>query len=133
MRIGTWNLEGRWDDQTRRFLEDLACDVLLLTEVRRDVVLASMSGHLSAAEMTLGRSARSGHGSGRPTDALDASPQRVERDQLGRGAPGRDLSSEQLAGQRAERDAPHAVPAGDEDPRFGGRSDEWEPVGGARA
>lgn len=56
MRIGTWNLEGRWDDRTRRFLDGLACDVLLLTEVRREVVLARMSGHHSAAEMTPGRS-----------------------------------------------------------------------------
>lgn len=33
MRIGTWNLAGRWSPAHRALLEDAACDVWLLTEV----------------------------------------------------------------------------------------------------
>ena len=33
MRIGTWNLAGRWSSGHRGFLEEMRCDVLLLTEV----------------------------------------------------------------------------------------------------
>lgn len=33
MRIGTWNLDGRWSPRHRRLLEDADCDVWLLTEV----------------------------------------------------------------------------------------------------
>ena len=33
MRIGTWNLAGRWSPGNRRLLEDAGCDVWLLTEV----------------------------------------------------------------------------------------------------
>lgn len=33
MRIGTWNLAGRWSARHRALLEDAACDVWLLTEV----------------------------------------------------------------------------------------------------
>ena len=39
MRIGTWNLGGRWGDQHRAFLRRRDCDVWLLTEVRTDVQL----------------------------------------------------------------------------------------------
>jgi len=31
MRIGTWNLDARWSNQRREFLEGLECEVLLLT------------------------------------------------------------------------------------------------------
>lgn len=34
VRIGTWNLEGRWSPGHAAFLVDLDCDVLLLTEVQ---------------------------------------------------------------------------------------------------
>ena len=33
IRVGTWNLAGRWSAGHQRFLEDAACDVWLLTEV----------------------------------------------------------------------------------------------------
>lgn len=33
MRIGTWNLAGRWSPHHQRLLEDAECDVWLLTEV----------------------------------------------------------------------------------------------------
>lgn len=33
MRIGTWNLAGRWDARHRTLLETMDCDALLLTEV----------------------------------------------------------------------------------------------------
>ncbi|WP_457187138.1 endonuclease/exonuclease/phosphatase family protein [Nocardioides sp. P5_E3] len=33
MRIGTWNLAGRWSDEHRRLMLDADCDVWLLTEV----------------------------------------------------------------------------------------------------
>ena len=33
MRIGTWNLDGRWSAKHLQFLEKEACDVWLLTEV----------------------------------------------------------------------------------------------------
>jgi hypothetical protein len=34
MRIGTWNLAGRWDARHERLMRDQACDVWLVTEVR---------------------------------------------------------------------------------------------------
>ncbi len=49
MRIGTWNLEGRWDSRHRDLLERSDCDVWLLTEVREDVALVGYVGHFSAA------------------------------------------------------------------------------------
>lgn len=33
MRIGTWNLAGRWDARHLDLLETMDCDVLLLTDV----------------------------------------------------------------------------------------------------
>lgn len=56
VRIGTWNLDGRWSDDHRGFLESLQCDVLLLTEVPDRVELAGMSGHVTVGEMAPGRS-----------------------------------------------------------------------------
>jgi endonuclease/exonuclease/phosphatase family metal-dependent hydrolase len=54
-RIGTWNLAGRWSDAHEHLLTDLDCDVLLLTEVRRDVELASYHRHLTEADMATRR------------------------------------------------------------------------------
>lgn len=54
-RIGTWNLEGRWGDSHARLLDELDCDVLLLTEVRRYLRLLSYCGHQTAADMTARR------------------------------------------------------------------------------
>ncbi|WP_267128537.1 MULTISPECIES: hypothetical protein [unclassified Nocardioides] len=39
MRIGTWNLAGRWDARHLALLEAMDCDVLLLTEVSERVRL----------------------------------------------------------------------------------------------
>ena len=33
LRIGTWNLEGRWTADHLAFMVDLDCDVWLVTEV----------------------------------------------------------------------------------------------------
>jgi hypothetical protein len=33
MRIGTWNLDGRWSADHGRFLTEEECDIWLLTEV----------------------------------------------------------------------------------------------------
>ncbi|MDH2414325.1 endonuclease/exonuclease/phosphatase family protein [Nocardioides sp. CER19] len=51
MRIGTWNLAGRWSDGHQHFLEALDCDVLLLTEVSDRVTLPSSVGHVTEALM----------------------------------------------------------------------------------
>ncbi|MFC7492756.1 MULTISPECIES: hypothetical protein [unclassified Nocardioides] len=51
MRIGTWNLAGRWTPDHERFLLDLDCDVLLLTEVSERFTLAGHHLHLSEALM----------------------------------------------------------------------------------
>lgn len=51
MRIGTWNLEGRWSTDHARVLADLDCDLWLLTEVRPRVVLEGYDQHLTAALM----------------------------------------------------------------------------------
>ena len=54
-RIGTWNLEGRWSPAHALLLAALDCDVLLLTEVRRDVDLPPYHGSLGHADMANGR------------------------------------------------------------------------------
>ncbi len=48
MRIGTWNLAGRWSLAHQSFLEDADCDVWLLTEVPPAFSLPG--GHLSRSE-----------------------------------------------------------------------------------
>ena len=50
-----------------------------------------------------------------------------------RHEPGGHLLGEQLAGDRAEGDAPHPVAARDEDPRVGRDADQRQAIGGARA
>ena len=55
MRIGTWNLEGRWDRRHLAFVEGLDCDVLLLTEVRDDTQIPGMSLHMTKIQMMPGR------------------------------------------------------------------------------
>jgi hypothetical protein len=69
MRIGTWNLAGRWSAAHRDFLLGLNCDVLLLTEVRRDVELDDYSRHLCEDDMATGR-AWAGVFSRRPSQPL---------------------------------------------------------------
>ncbi|HEY0951221.1 hypothetical protein [Nocardioides sp.] len=51
MRIGTWNLAGRWTPEHERFVVDLDCDVLLLTEVSERVSIPGYGLHLGAALM----------------------------------------------------------------------------------
>jgi endonuclease/exonuclease/phosphatase family metal-dependent hydrolase len=45
MRIGTWNLAGRWDARHAALLAAMDCDVLLLTEVSDRVEVAGMQVH----------------------------------------------------------------------------------------
>ena len=51
MRIGTWNLAGRWDERHEKLLLDQQCDVWLLTEVRDDVALPGFERHSSTLPM----------------------------------------------------------------------------------
>ncbi|EON23408.1 endonuclease/exonuclease/phosphatase [Nocardioides sp. CF8] len=55
MRIGTWNLAGRWDARHLALIETMDCDVLLLTEVSERVDLPAHDLHLGCLEMTLKR------------------------------------------------------------------------------
>lgn len=52
MRIGTWNLEGKWSEAHERVLVDLACDVWLLTENPPGSRLAGYFQHLSSERMS---------------------------------------------------------------------------------
>lgn len=51
MRIGTWNLAGRWSPQHRRLMLDADCDVWLLTEVSERTSLPGYTVHLSSSVM----------------------------------------------------------------------------------
>lgn len=53
--VVTWNLAGRWTERHRRFLEDLDCDVLLLTEVNERFELHAHRLHLGQEPMLSGR------------------------------------------------------------------------------
>lgn len=55
MRIGTWNLEGKWSDRHRDILVAQNCDVWLLTEVRKDSQVEGYHRHLSVGVMARGR------------------------------------------------------------------------------
>ncbi|GAB3038755.1 hypothetical protein GCM10011376_34070 [Nocardioides flavus (ex Wang et al. 2016)] len=55
MRIGTWNLAGRWSDDHRNVLLEADCDVWLLTEVDERTSLPGFAMHLSAATMAARR------------------------------------------------------------------------------
>ena len=55
MRIGTWNLEGRWDARHAALLASLECDVLLLTEVVQRLAIRGMRLHAAADSMAPGR------------------------------------------------------------------------------
>lgn len=44
MRIGTWNLAGRWSESRAEFLASLECDVLLLTEVHHETRVPGLRG-----------------------------------------------------------------------------------------
>lgn len=52
MRIGTWNLDGKWSPAHRQLMEDQRCDVWLLTEVPCTVELTGFQpAHLSKEHM----------------------------------------------------------------------------------
>ncbi|MFC5729481.1 MULTISPECIES: endonuclease/exonuclease/phosphatase family protein [Nocardioides] len=50
-RIGTWNLAGASTPAHKDVLDDMACDVLLLTEVRTDLTLDGYERHTTSALM----------------------------------------------------------------------------------
>ena len=45
VRVGTWNLEGRWSQDHRELLVAQECEVWLLTEVRDDTSLPGFGFH----------------------------------------------------------------------------------------
>jgi len=51
MRIGTWNLEGRWTDAHRLLIEAMDCDIWLLTEVSERLSMDGYHLHRSKALM----------------------------------------------------------------------------------
>ena len=51
MRIGTWNLAGRWSDEHRALMLDADCDVWLLTEVHERTSLPGYAVHSSSAPL----------------------------------------------------------------------------------
>lgn len=55
MRIGTWNLAGRWSDDHRSLLLEADCDVWLLTEVNERTSLPGYAMHLSDMPMAARR------------------------------------------------------------------------------
>ena len=55
VRIGTWNLAGRWSPAQLDVLVAQDCDVWLLTEVRKDVRFPGYRPHVTTAEMARGR------------------------------------------------------------------------------
>lgn len=52
MRIGTWNLQGRWDARHLALIEVMDCDVLLLTEVSERVELKWHDLHMGVRLMS---------------------------------------------------------------------------------
>jgi hypothetical protein len=55
MRIGTWNIAGRWSGDHLAFVRDLDCDVLLLTEVGERTTLPGYELHSTKCAMAKGR------------------------------------------------------------------------------
>lgn len=51
MRIGTWNLQGLWDQRHAETIAAMDCDVLLLTEVSDRVQISGMVVHPSEMQM----------------------------------------------------------------------------------
>jgi hypothetical protein len=51
VRIGTWNLAGRWSDEHRRLMLEADCDVWLLTEVNERTTLPGYAVSPSQASM----------------------------------------------------------------------------------
>lgn len=55
VRIGTWNLAGRWSSAHVDLLAAQDCDVWLLTEVRADTALPGYCPHVTRAQTARGR------------------------------------------------------------------------------
>ncbi len=55
MRIGTWNLDGRWGSRHADLLASLACDILLLTEVSPAVEIPGFAIHATCGAMARGQ------------------------------------------------------------------------------
>ena len=55
MRIGTWNLAGRWSPEHAGLLQRQECDLWLLTEVPDRLSLDGWTVHRTQAEMSPGR------------------------------------------------------------------------------
>ena len=55
MRIGTWNLAGRWSDERLSLLLGMDCDVLLLTEVSERLAVPGHALHVGEATMAARR------------------------------------------------------------------------------
>ena len=55
MRIGTWNIAGRWSEDHAALLTDANCDVWLLTEVNDRTVLPGFETHRCQLEMAAKR------------------------------------------------------------------------------
>lgn len=51
MRIGTWNLEGKWSSDHLDLLQGQECDVWLLTEVHTDTTVPGMVAHRTMQSM----------------------------------------------------------------------------------
>jgi hypothetical protein len=51
MRIGTWNLAGRWSARHLAMLTAADCDVWLLTEVNDRLAIADYTGHVTETPM----------------------------------------------------------------------------------
>ncbi|MDR7252274.1 hypothetical protein J2X46_001250 [Nocardioides sp. BE266] len=55
MRIGTWNLAGRWSDDHRALMLDADCDVWLLTEVNERTSLPGYALHMTQSRIAARR------------------------------------------------------------------------------
>lgn len=51
MRIGTWNLEGKWSSEHLALLRAQECDVWLLTEIHTQASIPGMAAHRTASPM----------------------------------------------------------------------------------
>ena len=51
MRIGTWNLEGKWSSRHLALLQGQECDVWLLTEVPHEASIPGKAAHRTAQAM----------------------------------------------------------------------------------
>lgn len=55
IKVGTWNLDGRWSEQHEGLLMSERCDVWLLTEVHPSTHVNEFNIHLSAQRMSRGQ------------------------------------------------------------------------------